>query len=159
VAFIFIRQLHLRQRDESNFAKLIYQRKNQRKNTIFEAFKKCLFLVKIVKEKYRCVKICKFLSEMGSISKILDLDESASPKSPVSSDNGFESFDATSSPEHSSANMTKISTESGSDSGRVSSVEDYVMKEESMDESSSNSKNFRPWEVESKTVPESRVPG
>lgn len=27
-----------------------------------------------------------------------------------------------------------------------------------MDESSSNSKNFRPWEVESKTVPESRVP-
>ena len=48
---------------------------------------------------------------MGSISKILDLDESSSPKSPVSSDNGFESFDATSSPEHSSANMTKISTE------------------------------------------------
>lgn len=101
---------------------------------------------------------------MASISKILELDDRASSKSPVSSDNGFDSFEATSSPEH-GQNLTKISTESGSDSGRVSSVEDYAMKvDDSMDEIGgaspvSSSKNFRPWEVESKTISDSRVPG
>lgn len=102
---------------------------------------------------------------MASISKILELDDRASSKSPASSDNGFESFEATSSPEH-HQNLTKISTESGSDSGRVSSVEDYAMKVDSMDSDEiggaspiSNSKNFRPWEVESSKPQESRVPG
>ena len=100
---------------------------------------------------------------MASIAKILPHLEKGE-RSPDSSDNGFDSFGSgsASSPERSNeADFSpKIenfqnSGEQSSDSGRVSSPEGP--NEELIKLRKSNS--FRPWENESKTKGEPRVPG
>jgi len=92
---------------------------------------------------------------MASIAKILPHLEKGD-RSPDSSDNGFDSFGcgSASSPERNNSDQSDHQSriiQSESDSGRVSSPDDVIENQKS--------NNFRPWEDESKSKSESRVPG